>query len=81
MARHVAGVLLVAFQIFLIISGNLSFLNYLTIIPFLACFDDTFWRRILPNALVRRVVARPLRGIREASGPASLPATGRVASR
>ncbi|HEX4697574.1 MAG TPA: lipase maturation factor family protein [Candidatus Udaeobacter sp.] len=53
-ARHVAGVLLVTFQIFLIISGNLSFLNYLTIIPFLACFDDTFLRRILPRALVRR---------------------------
>ena len=51
--RHVAGVLLVTFQIFLIISGNLSFLNYLTIIPFLACFDDTFLRRILPSSLVR----------------------------
>jgi hypothetical protein len=54
MARHIAGVLLVTFQIFLIISGNLSFLNYLTIIPFLACFDDTFLRRFLPGALVRR---------------------------
>jgi hypothetical protein len=54
-ARHVAGVLMVTFQISLIISGNLSFLNYLTIIPFLACFDDTFWRRILPRALVRRI--------------------------
>lgn len=53
-ARHVAGSLLITFQIFLIISGNLSFLNYLTIIPFLACFDDTFWCRILPSALVRR---------------------------
>ena len=52
--RHIAGVLLVTFQIFLIISGNLSFLNYLTIIPFLACFDDTFLRRFLPEALVRR---------------------------
>ena len=40
-ARHIAGVLLIGFQIFLIISGNLSFLNYVTIIPFLACFDDT----------------------------------------
>jgi Lipase maturation factor len=54
MARHVAGVLLVTFQIFLIISGNLSFLNYLTIVPFLACFDDTFLRHILPKSLVRR---------------------------
>src|SRR6202049_3457788 len=34
-ARHIAGALLVVFQVFLIISGNLSFLNYLTIIPFL----------------------------------------------
>ena len=53
-ARHIAGTLLVSFQIFLIISGNLSFLNYLTIIPFLACFDDTFLRHFLPRALVRR---------------------------
>jgi hypothetical protein len=53
-ARHIAGVLLVSFQIFLIISGNLSFLNYVTIIPFLACFDDTFLRHFLPRALVRR---------------------------
>lgn len=55
--RHVAGVLLVTFQIFLIISGNLSFLNYLTIIPCLACFDDTFWRRVLPHLIVRQIDA------------------------
>ncbi|MGH8100458.1 MAG: lipase maturation factor family protein [Chthoniobacterales bacterium] len=54
LARHIAGVLLITFQMFLIISGNLSFLNYLTIVPFLACLDDTFLRRVLPNALVRR---------------------------
>ena len=53
-ARHVAGILLVSFQIILIISGNLSFLNYVTIIPFLACFDDTFLRRILPRSIVKR---------------------------
>src|SRR5215471_19203751 len=52
--RHVAGVLLVTFQLFLIISGNLSFLNYITIIPFLACFDDTFLRRVLPRMIIRR---------------------------
>ena len=52
--RHVAGVLLVSFQLLLVVSGNLSFLNYVTIIPFLACFDDTFWRRILPSRLIRR---------------------------
>src|SRR5437667_8002910 len=53
-ARHVAGVLLITFQIFLIISGNLSFLNYLTIIPFLAFCDDTFLGRFLPRPIVRR---------------------------
>src|SRR6201981_1191779 len=52
-ARHIAGVLLVTFQIFLIMSGNLSLLNYLTIIPFFACFDDTFLRRFLPRPVVR----------------------------
>jgi Lipase maturation factor len=53
-ARHLAGILLVTFQIILIISGNLSFLNYLTIIPFLACLDDTLLRRFLPKRLVGR---------------------------
>jgi hypothetical protein len=60
-ARHLAGILLVTFQIVLIISGNLSFLNYLTIIPFLACFDDTLLRRVLP----RRIVARAEQAARE----------------
>jgi len=52
--RHVAGVLLVTFQVTLILSGNLSFLNWLTIVPALACFDDSFWRRLLPGRLIER---------------------------
>lgn len=52
--RHTAGVILVGFQVVLIVSGNLSFLNWLTIIPGLACMDDSFWRRVLPGFLVRR---------------------------
>ncbi|XP_074866788.1 lipase maturation factor 1 isoform X1 [Carettochelys insculpta] len=35
------GVLQILFQVVLIISGNLSFLNWLTIIPSIACFDDS----------------------------------------
>jgi hypothetical protein len=54
LARHVAGVVIVAFQVTLIIGGNLSFLNWVTIVPALACFDDSFWEKILPRALVRR---------------------------
>lgn len=56
-ARHVAGVVIVLFQFNIILSGNLSFLNWLTIVPALACFDDGFWARILPRALVRRAEA------------------------
>jgi lipase maturation factor len=51
-ARHVAGTVMLAFQIFLIFSGNLSFLNWLTIVPILACFDDRLLARLLPGALV-----------------------------
>src|SRR5204862_4480286 len=58
-ARHVAGILLVSFQIILIISGNLSFLNYVTIIPFLACFDDTFLRRVFPRLIFMRAERAP----------------------
>ncbi|MDP7037526.1 MAG: lipase maturation factor family protein [Myxococcota bacterium] len=44
--RHLAGIVLVGFQITLIVSGNLSFLNWLTLIPCLACFDDS-WFKVL----------------------------------
>ena len=52
LARHIAGVVIVLFQINIILSGNLSFLNWLTIIPALACFDDGFWSKLLPRRLV-----------------------------
>jgi hypothetical protein len=50
--RRIAGILLIAFQILLIFSGNLSFLNWLTIVPCLACLDDGVWRRVLPKRLI-----------------------------
>jgi len=52
--RLVAGSLMAVFQVILILSGNLSFLNYLTIVPALACLDDAFLRRLLPMRLVAR---------------------------
>ncbi|MEO9070947.1 MAG: lipase maturation factor family protein, partial [Ginsengibacter sp.] len=33
---------------------NLSFLNWLTIVPALACFDDGFWSKVLPRVLVNK---------------------------
>jgi hypothetical protein len=56
-ARHIAGAVIVLFQVTIILSGNLSFLNWLTIIPALACFDDGFWTTVLPKRLVRKAKA------------------------
>jgi hypothetical protein len=61
--RRLAGFFLFTFQLFLIFSGNLSFLNWLTIVPILACFDDALLARLLPKAWAeraRRAAAEPL---------------------
>ena len=76
-ARLVAGALMVALQIILILSGNLSYLNWLTLIPIAACFDDGVWRRLLPASVVARATAaraaaRPSRPQGVAVGAAGL---------
>ena len=60
-ARHIAGVVIIVFQLNIILSGNLSFLNWLTIVPALACLDDGFWAKILPPMLVRKAEAAAAR--------------------
>ena len=65
--RHIAGAVIVLFQINIILSGNLSFLNWLTIVPALACFDDGFWSRILPAWLSKK--AQAAAGDAEESAP------------
>jgi hypothetical protein len=72
LARHIAGVIIVLFQFTIILSGNLSFLNWLTIIPALACFDDGFWSRFLPPRLVRKAEAAA--GCAEVSQPMQITA-------
>jgi hypothetical protein len=52
--RLFAGAAMIAFQGTLILSGNLSFLNWLSIVPLLACFDDAALARVLPRRLVER---------------------------
>jgi hypothetical protein len=68
---RIGGALIVCFQGALLLSGNLSFLNWLTIVPALACFDDAVWSRVLPRALVARArraaeEARPSRAMASA---------------
>jgi Lipase maturation factor len=60
--RHIAGLIIILFQITLILSGNLSFLNWLTIVPALACFDDGFWSAILPMWLVAKAESAAAKG-------------------
>src|SRR5262249_9719266 len=60
--RHWAGALTVLFQASLIASGNLSFLNWLTIAVALSAFDDSWLSRCLP--------ARWVAGIKRADAPA-----------
>jgi hypothetical protein len=57
LARHIAGSVIVLFQFSIMLSGNLSILNWLTIVPALACLDDAFWSALLPRALVRKAAA------------------------
>ncbi|XP_049623937.1 lipase maturation factor 1 isoform X1 [Suncus etruscus] len=43
------GALQTLFQVVLIISGNLSFLNWLTMVPSIACFDDAALSFLFPS--------------------------------
>jgi hypothetical protein len=47
--RLVAGLGMLAFQLVLIVSGNLAFLNWLTVVPVLALLDDDFVVRCVPR--------------------------------
>lgn len=48
--RRLGGLIQVIFQAVLISSGNLSFLNWLTIVPAITCFDDRFLGRLFSNS-------------------------------
>ena len=80
LARRVAGVLMLIFQAILISSGNLSFLNYLTIVPALATLDDDLLRRVLPRWLTRRA-ERAAAESAPAPSPAPGPASALAAAR
>jgi hypothetical protein len=56
--RLLAGCLMFAFQGTLIVSGNLAFLNWLTLVPILACFDDDFLLALTPRRPRAWVMAR-----------------------
>ena len=56
--RLIAATLMLVFQVTLILSGNLSFLNWLTIVPLLASLDDQLLERLSPARLRALLAAR-----------------------
>lgn len=56
--RLVCGALVVAFQAILILSGNLSFLNWLTLLIALSCFDDQAFLYLFRGKWRRRLAGR-----------------------
>ena len=56
-SRLTAGLLLISFQVILIISGNLSFLNWLTIAICIPCFDDQALQHLVPRRFHARLAA------------------------
>ncbi len=56
--RYTGGIFIIFFQFILILSGNLSFLNYLTILISLSAFDDHILKFVVPEKLRQRVENR-----------------------
>lgn len=48
LVRTGAGIITILFQLMLIVSGNLSWLNCITIVIAISCFDDSFFRWLMP---------------------------------
>lgn len=61
--RHTAGAFTIVFQTILIFSGNLSFLNWLTIVVALSAFDDSFFEKILPARFVETALTASSRAV------------------
>jgi hypothetical protein len=67
--RTIAGLLIAGLQATLIVSGNFSFFNWLTILPALACLDDRFWGLFFPTflkscAMEAQLAQQPSRAMR-----------------
>ena len=55
--RAIAGLMAIAFQLAIVLTGNFNFFNLLTILLCLFLFDDKQLRRVLPAPLAERIKA------------------------
>jgi hypothetical protein len=60
---RVAGAMMLLFQLSIAASGNLSWLNWLTIVIALSCFDDGMLRSVMPKSVVIPSGARDLNSV------------------
>jgi hypothetical protein len=51
-AQVIAAFMIIFFQLLLMLSGNLSFLNLITIAPLIAAIPDNVWANVLPQTIV-----------------------------
>lgn len=58
---YAAGLITIVFQVTLILSGNLSWLNYITIVIAFSCFDDAFYSRFFSIKHPTAAVMAPFR--------------------
>jgi hypothetical protein len=75
LARHLAGALTVIFQLTIISSGNFSWLNHISVVIAIACFDDT-WLSHLGGPFL--AWARSM-GVASLQGATDVAATGATA--
>ncbi|KAL9957161.1 hypothetical protein ACROYT_G038765 [Oculina patagonica] len=69
------GILQILFQVILIISGNLSFLNWLTILPSLMCFDDKSLAFLFSSSSAKKEVIK-IQQLQKTRAPGSMPTWG-----
>jgi hypothetical protein len=76
--RLAAALAMASFQLTLIVSGNLAFLNWLTLVPIIACLDDDFLLRVMPRRARRWLALRTARA--DAAGRAEPHRASRLAA-
>ena len=56
--RKVTGIIFTLFQIILILSGNYGWINYLTLVMIIPCFDDSFLQKLTPKNISKKIKSK-----------------------
>ncbi|HVZ19990.1 MAG TPA: lipase maturation factor family protein [Vicinamibacterales bacterium] len=62
--RVIGGLVMAVFQVLILLTGNYTFFNYLTIAIFLWLADDAALRRVVPRGMIDRLSAPSVRRLR-----------------